>query len=93
MDSRKYKILCDGQFIGFIFISDKNPKFPNCIVATIWPFEKRGNWTLGDLELVGQRNITDIYSLGTFDEEIQDDLLQRANINRQSCNNFQIVSY
>jgi hypothetical protein len=93
MDTRKFKILCDGQFIGFIFISDNNPRFPNLVIATIWPFEKRGNWQVGDLELVGQRTINDIYDIGTIDSDIQNDLIRRANIDRDSCSNFQIILY
>jgi hypothetical protein len=93
MNTRKFKIISDGQFIGFIFISDKNPRFPNCIVATISPFERRGNWNEGDLELVGQRTITDIYDTSTTDNEIQNDLLNRANINQEECNNFQLINY
>ena len=93
MNTRKFKIICDGQFIGYIFISDNNPRFPNCIVATISTFESRGNWNEGDLELVGQRTITDIYDTNTTDNEIQNDLLIRANINREECNNFQIINY
>jgi hypothetical protein len=93
MNTRKFKIICEGQFIGFIFLSDNNPRFPNCKVATIWPFSRQGNWTTGDLELVGQRSITDMYDLQTTDIEIQNDLLIRAEINRNSCNSFEIVQY
>lgn len=93
MNTRKFKMLCDRQFIGFIFISDNNPRFPDCKVATIWPFQRQGNWTTGDLELVGQRTITDIYDTRTTDEEIQNDLIRRANINRDACKNFQIIPY
>ena len=73
MNTRKFKILCDGQFIGFIFISDNNPNFPNCKVGIIWPFERRGNWTTNDLELIGQQQITDLYPTDTSDEDIQND--------------------
>jgi hypothetical protein len=93
MNTRKFKILCDSLFIGFIFISDNNPRFANCKVATIWPFDRQGSWTEGDLELVGQRTITDIYDLLATDEEIQNDLIGRANINRNDCRTFQIVNY
>jgi hypothetical protein len=93
MTTRKFKIICNRLSIGFIFISDNNPLFPNCIVATIWPFERQGNWTTGDLELVVQRTITDIYNTGTTDELIKNDLMERANISIDSCHNFEIMSY
>ena len=93
MNTRKFKILFDGQFIGFIFISDNNPRFPNCKVATIWPFERRGTWTEGDLELVGQQQITDLYDINTSDDDIKGDLVQRSNINPDDCRNFEIVEY
>lgn len=93
MNTRKFKIICNGQFIGFIFISDSNPRFPNCKVATIWPFNRQGNWTAGDLELVGQRSITDIYELQTIDEGIQNDLIARAEIDRNVFRSFEIIPY
>ena len=93
MHTRKIKILCDGQFIGFIFIADTNPRFPDCIVGTIWPFERRGTWSVGDLELEGLRTITDIYNVNSTDEEIKMDLLRQANINPDGCRNFQTVLY
>lgn len=93
MNTRKYKILCDGLFIGFIFISDSNPRFPNCIVATIWPFERQGKWTAGDLKLVGQRAIIDLYEMGTNDEEIQNDLTKRANFSHDTCKKFETIAY
>lgn len=93
MNTRKFKIICNGQFIGFIFISDSNPRFPKCKVATIWPFNRQGNWTTDDLELVGQRSITDIYELNTSDEGIQNDLFERAEIDRNECRNFEIIPY
>jgi len=93
MNTRKFKLLCEGQFLGFIFIADNNPRFPNCKVASIWPFQRQGSWTAGDLELVGQSLITDIYDLQTTDEEVQDDLIEQARINRDACRTFQIVNY
>jgi hypothetical protein len=93
MSTRKFKIICDGQFIGFIFISGNNSKFPNYIVATISPYERRGNWNEGDLELVGQRTITDIYDINTTVNEIQNDLLNRATINQGKCIDFQLINY
>lgn len=93
MNTRKFKIICNGQFIGFIFISDSNPRFPNCKVATIWPFNRQGNWTTGDLELVGLRSITDIYELQTSDEGIQNDLIARAEIDSNDCRSFEIIPY
>ena len=93
MNTRRFKILCNGSFIGFIFISDSNPKFPKSKVATIAPFEKQGSWNEDDLELVGQRTITNIYDIITTDKDIQHDLLQRANVNPADCVNFQILEY
>jgi len=93
MNVRKFKILCDGQFNGFIFISDNHPKFPKCKVATIWPFERRGNWTTGDLELVGQQQITDLYDISTTDNQIKTDLVERSSINPNDCVNFNIEEY
>lgn len=93
MNTRKFKILCDGQFLGFIFISDNNPRFPNCKVATICPFTKQGSWTTDDLELVGQNSITDFYDLKTTDENVQNDLIVRTNINLEECGNSQIIVY
>ena len=93
MNTRKFKIICDGQFIGFIFISDNHQNFPNCIVATIYPFEKRGNWNVGDLELVGQRTITDIYAQNTSDDSIQNDLIARTTFNIDDCADLQIITY
>ncbi len=93
MNTRKFKILCDGDSIGFIFISDDHPTFPNCKAATIWPFELRGTWTANDLELVGHQLITDIFEIDTSDDEVKDNLVQRSNINPDNCNNFIIMEY
>ena len=93
MATEKFKILCNGHFIGFLFISADNQRFPNLKVATIWPFEKRGSWTIDDLEIVGQEHITDIYEINTSDEEIKNHLIQRTKINPKECNSFEIVRY
>ncbi|NLL27701.1 MAG: hypothetical protein GX259_02800 [Bacteroidales bacterium] len=93
MNTRKFKLLCDGQLIGFIFITDNNHRFPNCKVASIWPFQRQGSWTAGDLELAGQSLITDIYDLQTTDEEIQYNLIRQARIDCDACRTFQIVNY
>lgn len=91
MNTRKFQLLCNGQFIGFIFISDNNPR--SCKVALIWPFQRQGSWTAGDLELAGQSLITDIYDLQTTDEEIQYNLIRQARIDCDACRTFQIVNY
>mgnify|MGYP006919533278 CR=1 FL=1 len=93
INTRKFKLLCDDQFVGFISIADNNPRFPNCKVASIWPFQRQGSWTAGDLELVGQSLITDIYDLQTSDGEIQNNLIEQARIDRDACRTFQIVHY
>jgi hypothetical protein len=93
MITRKFKIICDGHFIGFIFVSENHPNFPNCKVATIWPFNSQGNWTNQDLELVAQRSITDIYEIHITDLEIQNILIEIVNIKKSECIEFKIISY
>lgn len=87
MNTRKFKMLCDGQFVGFIFITDNNPNIPNQKLATIWPFERQGSWTTDDLELTGRRHIIDVFSLTRTDEQIQEDLINRTNL-RDGCRTF-----
>lgn len=89
MNTRKFKMLCDGQFVGFIFITDNNPKFPGHKLATIWPFERQGSWTEGDIELTGRKHIIDVFSLDKTDEEIQTDLINRTEV-RDKCGNFTV---
>ena len=91
MNTRKFQLLCNGQFIGFIFISDNNPR--SCKVALIWPFQRQGSWTAEDLKLVGQSLIIDFYDLQTTDEEIQNNLIKQAKIARDDCSTFQIINY
>jgi hypothetical protein len=93
MKTRKFKMLCNGQFIGFIFIGDNHPNFQNCKIGSVWPFERRGTWTNGDLELVGLNLITDIFNSNVSDEEIQKELLKRAKIDPTTCKDFRIEPY
>ena len=93
MNTRKFKIIADGQFRGFIFFSDNNPHFPNCKVATIWPFDRIGNWEDDDLEIIGQRNITDLYQINIEEDVIINQLIERANINRGDFQQFQIIPF
>ncbi len=80
MNTRKFKMLCNGQFVGFIFITDNNPSVPGHKLATIWPFEKKGSWTTGDIELTGRRHIIDVFPVTMTDEQIQIDLIYRTNV-------------
>ncbi len=92
MNTRKFKMLCDGQFVGFIFITDNNLNFPGSKLATIWPFERKGNWTIGDIELTGRKHIIDAFPLTMTDEEIQVDLIKRTNV-RDNCKTFTVDKY
>ncbi|MFW6247416.1 MAG: hypothetical protein ACOC22_04585 [bacterium] len=89
MNTQKFKMLCDGQFVGFIFITDKNPKVPGFKLATIWPLEKQGSWTTGDLELTGRKHIVDAFPIEMTDEQIQENLIKRTNI-RNNCTTFSV---
>lgn len=91
MNTRKFKMLCDGQFVGFIFITDNNPNVPGHKLATIWPFERRGSWTTGDIELTGRRHIIDVFPLTMTDEQIQEDLINRTNV-RDNCRTFTVTT-
>lgn len=92
MNTRKYKMLCDGQFVGFIFITDNNPIVPEGKLATIWPFEKYGNWTTDDIEVIGHQYIMDVFPSAKTDEQIQEDLISRSSV-FDNCGTFIIDQY
>lgn len=83
-------MLCDEQFVGFIFITDNNPNAPGYKLATIWPFERKESWTTGDIELTGRRHIIDVFPLTMTDEQIQNDLFIRTEV-RGNCRTFTIT--
>jgi hypothetical protein len=91
MNTRRFKINCDKHFVGFIFISDNNPHYPDCKVGLIWPFGKKGKCTPEEMEQGGQMSVHDIYDIKTTDEEIQNDLIKRANIDTIDCKHFEIT--
>lgn len=93
MNTRKFKMYCDGRFGGFIFINDNNPQMAGHILATIWPFEDtEGSWTENDLEIISRRYITDIFIQGTSDDEIKENLIARTTL-RANCRNFTVQQY
>lgn len=92
MNTRKFKMYCDGQFVGFIFIADNNPNIPNFKIGTIWPFERQGTWATGDLELIGRRHINDVFPLETTDEQVQENLIDRTTV-RNNCRTFAVEEY
>ena len=83
-------MLCDGQFVGFIFITDNNPNVPGTKLATIWPFERKGSWTTGDIELTGRKHIIDVFPLTMTDEQIQNNLINRTEV-CGNCRTFTII--
>ena len=72
-------MLCDGQFVGFIFITDNNPNVPG-----------KGSSTTGDIDLTGRRHIIDVFPLTMTDEQIQNDLIIRTEV-RGNCRTFTIT--
>ncbi|MCF8409079.1 MAG: hypothetical protein K9G36_08915 [Crocinitomicaceae bacterium] len=93
MNTRKFKIYCDGRFGGFIFINDNNPQMAGYILATIWPFEDAiGSWTENDLEIISRQYITDVFNQGTYDDEIKEILIARTTL-RTNCSNFIVQQY
>ena len=89
----KFKIYGNDQFLGFVFINDAPQGLPGYKIGTIWPFTKQGTWELNDLELVGGAMITDIFLQARMEQEIYDDLIARAGINRDRCRHFQVTPY
>lgn len=81
----KFKIYCDGQFLGFVFINDTPRGLPEYKIGTIWPFTRQGTWELNDLELIVGAMITDIFPQVKTEQEIYHDLIARAGINRDRC--------
>lgn len=43
MNTIKFKIICDGLFVGFIFITENNLILPLNKIGTIWPFKRQTN--------------------------------------------------
>lgn len=97
MNTLKIKVICDGHIIGLIMITRNNPNFANYVVGTIVPITRQGEWNVGDLTLVFGQQISDIYQhsipIDQSNEEIINDLLSKANINRANCKNFQLTPY
>ncbi len=79
MNVRKFKIICDGRFRGFIFISDYQGNYA-CKTGTIAPFELRVDDN-GDTEFIGLDHIIDLYLPETLDDDIKTNLLRRVNFN------------
>jgi hypothetical protein len=92
MNTRKFKMFCDGQFVGFVFISDNYPNIPHFKIGIIWPFEKQGNWATGDLELIGRKHINDVFPVTATDDEVMEILISRTAV-RNDCRTFTINLY
>ena len=92
MNTRKFKMFCSNQFIGFIFINDSHPRFPGYTVGTIWPIQRTGNWNTNDLELVANQHLTELFHGNLTEEEIKDELVDRVGI-RENCDNFYTEQY
>jgi hypothetical protein len=92
MNSKKFQILCNGEFIGYIFISNNHHSFPNLKIATIWTVIRKGSLENGFISLEFKDPITDIYDIHDVDEFIQNDLLDKAKISKYNCiGNFKII--
>lgn len=90
MNTRKFKIIGDGQLIGFILICDNNPNFENCKIGSILRFQTKGEWTENNLEFIGDNLITDLFIINTSDADIQNILIERARISKGDFTNFVI---
>lgn len=91
MNTRRYKVIGNGNLIGFIMICDDNPNFYNCKIGSIFKFEIIGKWTDNNLEFIGNNLINDLFKTKNSDEEIQKHLLAKASITKEDYNNFEIV--
>lgn len=85
-------MICDGQFVGFIFIADSNSNNPGLKIGTIWPFTRSGSWTTDDLELIGRQHINDLLPSTTTDQELQENLINRTLV-RNNCKSFIVNQY
>jgi len=82
MNTRVYRVFCEGSEIGRLFVTDDNPAFPNHTLATLWIIIKTGQWELGTLELNASRSFTNIFPIGRFtDDEIAQEMLRLAGKN------------
>ena len=93
MNTRKFKILCNGQLNGIIIISEEENLFPNCRVATIIYVNREGDWSENNLEIAFQESISLFFCNSETDEEIQHDLIKETNINQHYYRNFQILNF
>ena len=91
MKTRRYKVIGNGNLIGFIMICDDNPNFNNCKIGSIFKFEISGKWTDNNMEFIGNNLINDLFKTEISDEEIQKYLLTKASITKEDYNNFEIV--
>lgn len=93
MDIKKFKIYLKTQFVGFIFISDNHPDYPNCKVGTIWPFISQGSWTENNLEWIGQNLINDLFDKNESDTSIQQRLAKQVDSYQNNINELKFQSY
>lgn len=91
MNTRRYKVIGNGNLIGFILICDDNPNFHNCKIGSIFKFNLRGVWTEDSLEFIGNNLINDLFEISIPDEEIRQILLARAGINKNDFTNFNVI--
>ncbi len=91
MNTRRYKVIGNGNLIGFILICDDNPNYDNCKIGSIFKFHITGEWTDNNLEFIGNNLINDLFKTNISDEEIQKFLLSRAGISKDDYNNFDII--
>jgi hypothetical protein len=88
MNARKFKIICNGKFRGFIFISDYQGNY-ECKIGTIAPFSLETN-DEGESEIIGLQHTINIYLPEISDEQIKIDLIERVIFD--NCLKMEIVS-
>lgn len=87
METKSYTIVGEGLILGFIYITSINTRLKKCIAGTIIPVERNGKiHTDMDFKL-----ILEMYKHKTGDTTIHGDLLQKANIDKESYESFQII--
>ena len=91
MNTRRYKVVGNGNLIGFILICDDNPNFYNCKIGSIIKFNLSGEWTEDNLVLIANNLINDLFSIDVSDEEIHSLLLNKAGLNKENYINFNII--
>jgi len=87
MSARKFRIICNEKFQGFIFISDYQRNY-ECKIGTIAPFSLEINHE-GESEITGLKHITEIYLPEISDEHIKVDLIRKVTFN--NCLKMEII--